>query len=164
MLLGCGCLLALGAAVAPRLVLIFMWIVGPRVNAAFNNFIVPLLGLIFLPYTTIMYVLVWSPGVGVTGWDWVWVLLGVGLDIMKWGQIANKRKEIPGYPASYERLPQTAYEADIPRTPHTAASEAAVSDTAVPGTDAELEKLADLRDKGIITDEEYEAKRDQLGE
>ena len=163
MLLGCGCLLALGAAVAPRLVLIFMWIVGPRVNASFNSFIVPLLGLIFLPYTTIMYVLVWSPGVGgVSGWDWIWVLLGVGLDIMKWGQIANKRKEIPGYPASYERLPQTAYEADIPRTPHTAASDAAVSELAE--SDTELEKLAELRDKGIITDEEYEAKKRQLGE
>jgi hypothetical protein len=124
------------------------------VNAAFNNFLVPLLGFIFLPYTTIMYVLVWSPGIGVVGWDWIWVLLGVGLDIMKWGQIANKRKEIPGYPAGYERLPQTAYEADIPRSPHTAATD----------TDAELEQLADLRDKGIITAEEYEAKKQQLGE
>jgi hypothetical protein len=158
MLLGCGCLLAMGAAVAPRLVLIFMWIVGPRVNAAFNNFVVPLLGLIFLPFTTIMYVLVWSPGVGLSGWDWVWVLLGVGLDIMKWGQIANKRKEIPGYPAGYEPTPQTAYEAEIPRTPHKAVSEAAVSET-----DAELEKLADLKAKGVITDEEYEAKKQQLG-
>jgi hypothetical protein len=112
-----------------------------------------------------MYVLVWSPGVGgVSGWDWIWVLLGVGLDIMKWGQIANKRKEIPGYPANYERLPQTAYEADIPRTPHTAASDGAVSELAESDTDAELEKLADLRDKGIITDEEYEAKKRQLGE
>jgi hypothetical protein len=101
-----------------------------------------------------MYVLVWSPGIGVVGWDWIWVLLGVGLDIMKWGQIANKRKEIPGYPAGYERLPQTACEADIPRSPHTAATD----------TDAELEQLADLRDKGIITAEEYEAKKQQLGE
>ena len=55
MLLGCGCLLAMTAAFAPRLVLIIMWIVGPRVNAAFDTWILPLLGLIFLPYTTIMY-------------------------------------------------------------------------------------------------------------
>ena len=163
MLLGCGCLLAMGAAFAPRLVLILMWIFGTRIDAAFNNVIIPILGIIFLPYTTIMYVLVWSPGVGLSGWDWVWVLLGVGLDIMKWGQIVNKRKEVPGYPAGYERLPQTAYEADVPRTPHTAVSEPAVSDTAVSDTEAELEKLADLRDKGVITAEEYEAKKQQLG-
>ena len=97
MLLGCGCLLALGASVAPRLVLILMWLVGPRINAAFDTWIWPLLGIIFLPYTTIMYVLVWGPG-GLTGWDWVWVLLGVGLDIMKWSQVGNNRKQIPGYP------------------------------------------------------------------
>jgi hypothetical protein len=102
----------MAAAFAPRVVLFFMWIIGPRVNAAFDTFIVPLLGLIFLPYTTIMYVLVWSPATGVAGWDWVWVLLGVALDVMKWGQIANKRKEIPGYPSEYEPTPRTAYEAE----------------------------------------------------
>jgi uncharacterized membrane protein len=97
MLLGCGCLLAMLAAFAPRVVLIFMWIVGPRVNAAFDTFIVPLLGLIFLPYTTIFYVLVWSSVTGVYGWDWVWIGLGVVLDLMKWGLIGNNRREIPGY-------------------------------------------------------------------
>jgi hypothetical protein len=98
MLLGCGCLFALAAAAAPRAVLIIMWIVGPRVNAAFDSFIWPLLGLIFLPYTTIMYVLVWSPGIGVTGWDWIWILLGVWLDVAKWSRIVQERRGIPGYP------------------------------------------------------------------
>ena len=101
MLLGCGCLLAFAAAFAPRLVLIIMWIVGPRVNAAFDTWIWPLLGLIFLPYTTIMYVLVYSPVTGVIGWDWVWIGLGLVLDIMKWGQIANNRRQIPGYQQTY---------------------------------------------------------------
>ena len=104
MLLGCGCMLAMGAAFAPRLVLLIMWIVGPRVNAAFNTWIWPLLGLIFLPYTTIMYVLVWNTGAGVVGWDWVWIFLGVALDAMKWGQIFNKRKEVPGYSPQYDPL------------------------------------------------------------
>ena len=58
------------ASFAPRLVLLIMWIVGPRVNAAFDTLIVPLLYLIFLPYATIMYVLVWNPATGVYGWDW----------------------------------------------------------------------------------------------
>jgi hypothetical protein len=86
------------AAFAPRVVLIIMWIAGPRIDAAFNSWIVPLLGIIFLPYTTIMYVLVWNPVTGITGWDWVWIALGVILDLMKWGLIGNSRKEIPGYP------------------------------------------------------------------
>ena len=152
MFLGCGCLLAMGAAVAPRLVLIFMWIVGSRVNAAFNNFIVPLLGLIFLPYTTIMYVLVWSPGIGVAGWDWLWIGLGVLLDIMKWGQIANNRKGVPGYPADAEPAMRAS----------TGVHESEVSQLSASETEAELERLEDLRDKGIITPEEYLAKKQQL--
>ena len=98
MLLGCGCLLAMTAAFAPRLVLIIMWIWGWRINAAFDSFIWPLLGLIFAPYTTIMWVLVWTPATGVTGWDWVWIGLGVVLDVMKWSMMAEKRKEVPYYP------------------------------------------------------------------
>ena len=82
-MLGCGCLLAILAAFAPRLVLIFMWIFGPRINAAFSTWIVPLLGIIFLPYTTIMYVLVWNPATGVSGWDWVWIALGVVLSALQ---------------------------------------------------------------------------------
>jgi hypothetical protein len=96
MLLGCGCLLAMVIGLAPRLALIVMAIWGTRIELAFDSFIWPVLGWIFAPYTTIFYVLVWSPG-GISGWDWVWVGLGVVLDIMKWGSIVNNRKEVPGY-------------------------------------------------------------------
>ena len=98
MLLGCGCLLAMTAAFAPRIVLIFMWFFGTRMQLAFDSFIIPLLGVIFLPYTTIMYVLVWNAATGVSGWDWIWIGLGVVLDLMKWGMIGDNRKGIPGYP------------------------------------------------------------------
>jgi len=37
------------------------------VDAAFNTFILPLLGIIFLPFTTLIYVIVYVPGVGLTG-------------------------------------------------------------------------------------------------
>jgi len=99
MLFGCGCLLAFGAAFLPRVVLILAWIFGSRWDRVFDTWIWPLLGIIFLPYTTIMYLLVWSP-TGLEGWDWMWIALGVLLDGMKWAQIANNRKGIPGYPES----------------------------------------------------------------
>lgn len=99
MLLGCGCLLALLAGMAPRLVLILAWIFGNRWDLVWQgNWILPLLGIIFLPYTTVMYLLVWGVG-GISGFDWVWLGLGVILDLMKWGLIGNNRKGIPGYPA-----------------------------------------------------------------
>ena len=97
MLLGCGCLLALLAGMAPRLVLILAWIFGSRWEVVFDGWIVPVLGIIFLPYTTVMYLLVWSPA-GISGFDWVWLGLGVVLDLMKWGLIGQNRKAVPGYP------------------------------------------------------------------
>ena len=99
MLLGCGCLLAMAAAFAPRVVLILAWIFGKRWDVVWGgNWFWPLLGIIFAPYTTIMYLLSWSPGLGIYGWDWMWIGLGVVLDIMKWSQIAHNRRGIPGYP------------------------------------------------------------------
>jgi hypothetical protein len=63
--------------------------------------ILPLLGLIFLPYATIMCVLVWNIATGVSGWDRLWFGLDVVLDIMKWAQIVSNRRGIPGYAESY---------------------------------------------------------------
>ena len=96
-----GCLLAFSAALAPRLVLILAWIFSPRWSVAFDTWIWPLLGIIFLPYTTIMYLLSYTPGVGITGWDWMWILMGVLLDAWKWTAVAQNRKQVPGYPEQY---------------------------------------------------------------
>jgi hypothetical protein len=66
-----GCLFALMAGVFPRLALFILWVARPeRVDAAFDTFLLPLLGIIFLPFATLMYVLLYTPGCGLTGWDW----------------------------------------------------------------------------------------------
>jgi hypothetical protein len=63
-----GCLFALFGGLFPRLALLILWIARPAlVDAAFNTFILPLLGIIFLPFTTLIYVIVYIPGVGLTG-------------------------------------------------------------------------------------------------
>ena len=91
-----GCLLAFVIAFAPRLILILAWIFGTRWDIVFDTWIWPVLGIIFAPYTTVMYLLVWSPATGIAGFDWLWLALGVMLDVMKWGQIYNSRSGIPG--------------------------------------------------------------------
>ena len=99
----CCAFLAL-VLLGPRVFGAFWWIFQPlRWQTAFSNWpslywIWPVLGIIFLPWTTIMYVIV-SPG-GVVGWDWLWIIMGVLLDLMKWGVIGNSRKAVPGYPES----------------------------------------------------------------
>lgn len=93
-----GCLLAIGIAFAPRIFLVLAWIFSDRWNIVWQGqWLVPLLGIVFLPFTTVMYMLVWSPA-GIQGWDWMWIALGVLLDIMKWHQVAANRKSVPGYP------------------------------------------------------------------
>jgi hypothetical protein len=71
-----GCLFALFAGIFPRLALFILWIARPeRIDAAFDTFLWPLLGIIFLPFATLIYVLLYTPGRELTGWDWFWVVL-----------------------------------------------------------------------------------------
>jgi hypothetical protein len=87
-----GCLFAIMAGLFPRLILLVYWVVRPeRVDAIFTSFIWPLLGLIFLPLATLMYVLLWVPGRGVTSWDWGWVALAALLDIGHLGASGRDR-------------------------------------------------------------------------
>jgi hypothetical protein len=80
-----GCLLALLAGVAPRIVLVIVWIFSNLVDRAFDGFLVPLLGLVFFPYATLFYVLVYSPvSGGVSTFGWVFVILGFVFDIGHW--------------------------------------------------------------------------------
>jgi hypothetical protein len=89
-----GCLLLLLASVAPRFTLALLWIFTNLVDRAFTGFVVPLLGLLLLPYTTLFYVLAWSPVGGVSGWGWFVVASGVLLDICHFvggGYAGNRR-------------------------------------------------------------------------
>jgi hypothetical protein len=93
-----GCLLALFAGFFPRFALFLVWILRPnRVDAAFDTFILPLLGIIFLPFATLMYVILYTPGVGLTGWEWFWVVFSAILDIGHWGAGYTQRASMPGY-------------------------------------------------------------------
>jgi hypothetical protein len=166
-----GCLLALAASVAPRIILVLAWIFGRRWDVVWQgSWLAPLLGIIFLPYTTIMYLLVWSPA-GLSGFDWVWLGLGVMLDIMKWSQIVRNRQGIPGQESSAQPATQTATaSAAVVETSTTSAPAEQAAPTSQPAEEEveeesaqnELDKLAELRDQGIITEEEYQAKKDQL--
>jgi hypothetical protein len=52
-----GCLFALLAGFLPRFALVCVWIFTNDVDRAYDTFILPLLGLIFLPLTTLVYAL-----------------------------------------------------------------------------------------------------------
>jgi hypothetical protein len=97
------CLFALFAVFTPRLADLILWIARPTLFTApfHGGWFLPLLGIIFLPFTTLMYVLLWNPGVGLVGWDWLWLILAVMCDLMHYGgSVYSNRNQIPGYTAS----------------------------------------------------------------
>ena len=84
----------------PRLGFLVYWLMpGGRLKifSAFSTWIWPLLGLIFLPWTTLFYVLIYKPGIGLVGFDWIWVAIGVFADISSYASGAYNRKRVPGY-------------------------------------------------------------------
>lgn len=90
--MGCGCIVATLLLFGPRLAVVFMWLFTSRVAIAFDTFIVPLVGLIFLPFTTLMYLLVYTPGMGLSTWDWILLVIAFFLDLGSYGGSAYSRK------------------------------------------------------------------------
>jgi hypothetical protein len=64
----------------PRLAILVWWLFNPaRFKLAFSSGLWTILGTIFVPWTTIMYLIVF-PG-GVYGLDWLWIGLGIFADV-----------------------------------------------------------------------------------
>ena len=76
------CLVGVLGVLGPRFALAFWWIFGNKVDLAFDSWIWPLLGIVFLPWTTLAYVIAWQPG-GISGsWDVLLIAIGVALDVV----------------------------------------------------------------------------------
>ncbi len=90
-----GCLFAIFAGMFPRLAVLLIWLARPILfSAAFGGFwLWPILGVIFLPFTTLMYVLLWMPGVGLIGLDWLWLTLAVLIDLGGFGSTGYANRD-----------------------------------------------------------------------
>jgi hypothetical protein len=86
------CFLIVLGLLGPRVALAAWWIFGDKVDVAFDTWIWPLLGLVFLPWTTIMYVAAWSAIGGVSGAEWLLVALGVVLDLATYSSRAAQSR------------------------------------------------------------------------
>ncbi|NTU70727.1 MAG: hypothetical protein HGB10_02755 [Coriobacteriia bacterium] len=87
--MGC-CLFASILAGAPRFAFVLWWLFQPgRIGRTFDGFLWPLLGLIFVPWTTLMYVMVYPGGIG--GFDWLWLALALFIDLGTYGGGAKSK-------------------------------------------------------------------------
>ena len=90
--MGCGCLLALMTVFSSRLALVLVWIFTPFVNRAFSSsFLLPLLGLIFLPFTTLVYALFYTP-TGLSPFGWLFLIFAFLIDLGSHGGGAYSRR------------------------------------------------------------------------
>ncbi len=81
----------------PRALIALWWLADQvRFNITFDTWIWPLLGFLFVPWLTLMYVLV-APG-GIVGFDWLWLGLALLADIASYaGGGYGNRNRMPGY-------------------------------------------------------------------
>ncbi len=77
------CLIALFALIGPRIALVFTAIFSDMISRAIDSWVVALLGFLFLPWTTLAYVVFYDVGSGreVRGFEWFLVGLAFVIDI-----------------------------------------------------------------------------------
>ena len=81
------CFLTALILLGPRVAAIVWWLIAPGVwygtaVSAFNTLIWPILGIIFVPWTTLVYVIVF-PVAGF--WNWFFLILAIIVDIGSFG-------------------------------------------------------------------------------
>lgn len=86
------------ALFSSRLAGVIWWLVNPdRWERAFNDsWVWPVLGLLFLPWTTLMWVAV-APTGNPTGVDWLWLGLAFLGDVASYGSSGYGNRDRMGY-------------------------------------------------------------------
>lgn len=90
------CFLALLLLAGPRVGFIIYWLIPAgrvMVNNAFNTIVWPIIGLIFVPWATLVYTLVFP----VVGIDWLWVGLAAMVDLASYVGGASRRQDVNSF-------------------------------------------------------------------
>ena len=86
------CFLVLSILLFPRVVLAVMWFFSTYLQHAFHGGVVlPLLGFLFLPITTIVYAWELNNGMPAVGTNLLWLLIAVVIDLGGLGGGAHRQ-------------------------------------------------------------------------
>jgi hypothetical protein len=86
------CVLALLAFLGPRLVIFLMWLFTNYLSRAFDGFLLPLLGFLLLPWTTIAWAIAQNEFGGTSGIGLLVIVIGFLADIGVLGGGARGRR------------------------------------------------------------------------
>lgn len=77
-----GCLFLILVAISPRLGVVAFWLLTNWVERVFDGgWVLPLLGIIFLPWTTALYVVGFVIGDAAVPWGILGAIIGLFLDV-----------------------------------------------------------------------------------
>ncbi|MDE3196826.1 MAG: hypothetical protein KGN84_10810 [Acidobacteriota bacterium] len=74
------CLLVFGVLLFPRFILVAMWLFSHMIERAYHGLLIPVLGFIFLPITTIVYAWLASNRMPIEGFNLILLIVAVLLD------------------------------------------------------------------------------------
>lgn len=86
------CVLILLAFFTPRIVLFLLWLFTTYLSRAFDGFLLPFLGFLFLPATTLAYAIAQNELGGMNGLGLIVVLIGFAVDVGLLGGGARQRR------------------------------------------------------------------------
>ena len=86
------CVLALLAFLGPRLVIFLLWVFTTYLSRAFDGLLLPLLGFLFVPWTTIAWAIAQNELGGTNGIGLLVIVLGLLADIGVLGGGARGRR------------------------------------------------------------------------
>jgi hypothetical protein len=87
-----GCILLIVLLAFPRVVLVLMYLFTTMLQHAYHNLLVPLLGFIFLPLTTIVYAYMVTSGYPTSGMYLLILLIAVLIDVGGHGGAYSRRR------------------------------------------------------------------------
>jgi hypothetical protein len=76
-----GCLLLILIVAFPRIALVLMFLFSTYLQRAYHNMIVPLLGFIFLPLTTLVYTWIMNTHAPIAGVNLIILIVAVIIDV-----------------------------------------------------------------------------------
>ena len=86
------CVLILLAFFTPRIVLFVLWLFTNYLSRAYDAFLLPFLGFVFLPATTLGYAIAQNELGGMNGLGLIVVLIGLAVDVGLLGGGARQRR------------------------------------------------------------------------
>jgi hypothetical protein len=88
------CILVILILLFPRVALALLWLFSTYLDRAFQGgILLPLLGFIFLPLTTIVYAWEVNSGMPTAGINLLWLIIAVIIDVGSWGGGSFRRSE-----------------------------------------------------------------------